>query len=142
MPLLSITSGPMRAISRMSVSPVDLLTGASAGGMSVAIIAQRLLCDGPSLTQPYDNPLYKAWVLGVDIGGLLGRSEDEDVTHSVLSSDLVVKISRYASAPHAPQPALSPDHTVHLGLALSNLNGVGCSRTALSGNTFISTRPA
>lgn len=127
---------------------VDVLTGASAGGMSVAIIAQRLLYDGPSLTQPYDNPLYKAWVLGVDIEGLLARGEDEDVTHSVLSSDLVVKISRqfltrrYASAPPAPQPhpALPPDRTVHLGLALSNLNGVDYSRTTLSGNKFIYTR--
>jgi len=130
---------------------VDVLTGASAGGMSVAIIAQRLLYDGPSLAQPYSNPLYDAWVLGVDIEGLLARGENEDITHSVLSSDLVVKISkqfltdRYpdpSRAPPAPQPhpALGPDRTVHLGLALSNLNGVDYSRTTLSGNKFIYTR--
>lgn len=130
---------------------VDVLTGASAGGMSVAIIAQRLLYDGPSLTQPYDNPLYNAWVLGVDIEGLLARGEDEDVTHSVLSSDLVVRISkdflmgRYSSLPQAPtdpqpHPALPPDHKLHLGLALSNLNGVDYSRSTLSGNKFTYTR--
>jgi hypothetical protein len=130
---------------------VDVLTGASAGGMSVAIIAQRLLYDGPSLTQPYNNPLYNAWVLGVDIEGLLARGEDEDVTHSVLSSDLVVRISkdflmgRYPSPPQAstapqPHPALPPDHKLHLGLALSNLNGVDYSRSTLSGNKFTYTR--
>jgi hypothetical protein len=130
---------------------VDVLTGASAGGMSVAIIAQRLLYDGPSLTQPYNNPLYNAWVLGVDIEGLLARGEDEDVTHSVLSSDLVVRISkdflmgRYPSPPQAPpapqpHPALPPDHRLHLGLALSNLNGVDYSRSTLSGNKFTYTR--
>lgn len=131
---------------------VDVLTGASAGGMSVAIIAQRLLYDGPSLTQPYNNPLYNAWVLSVDIEGLLARGRDEDVTHSVLSSDLVVRISkdllmgRYPNPPQVrpvqaqPHPALSPDRTVHLGLALSNLNGVDYSRTTLSGNEFTYTR--
>jgi hypothetical protein len=130
---------------------VDVLTGASAGGMSVAIIAQRLLYDGPSLKQPYNNPLYNAWVLGVDIEGLLARGEDEDVTRSVLSSDLVVRISkdflmgRYPSPPQEPtapqpHPALPPDHKLHLGLALSNLNGVDYSRSTLSGNKFTYTR--
>lgn len=33
----------------------------------MAIIAHRLLYHGPSLTQPHDNPLCNAWVLGVDI---------------------------------------------------------------------------
>src|SRR5262252_5913939 len=62
---------------------IDVLTGASAGGMTAAMIAQNLLYDGPSLSQPYDNPLYKAWVLDVDITGLLARDQSEDVTHSV-----------------------------------------------------------
>jgi Patatin-like phospholipase len=130
---------------------VDVLTGASAGGMSAAIIAQRLLFDGPSLTRPYDNPLYNAWVLGVDIELLLARGAQEDVTHSVLSSDLVVGISkdflmgRYPSAPEAPaapraHPALPLDRKLHLGLALSNLNGVDYSRSTLSGNKFTYTR--
>jgi hypothetical protein len=87
----------------------------------------------------------------VDIEGLLARDADEDVTHSVLSSNLVIKISRdlltgrYASSPQPPpapqpHPALASDHTVHLGLALSNLNGVDYSRTTLSDLKFIYTR--
>jgi len=60
--------------------------------MTVAMIAQRLLFDGPALSLPYSNPLC-AWVMAVDIVGLLARGSDEPVTHSVLSSDPVSKIS-------------------------------------------------
>jgi hypothetical protein len=130
---------------------IDVLTGASAGGMTVAMIAQRLFYDGASLSQPYDNPLYNAWVSTVDIEGLLARGATENVTHSVLSSDFVIGISkaslmgRYTNEPQpppAPQPhlALSVDHKLQLGLALSNLNGVDYSRSTLSGGQFIYTR--
>lgn len=130
---------------------IDVLTGASAGGMTVAMIAQRLLYDGPSMTQAYDNPLYNAWVSTVDIVGLLARGPKEDVTHSVLSSDFVIGISetylmgRYENQTQplpAPQPhaALSSDHRLQLGLALSNINGVDYYRSTLSGGQFIYTR--
>jgi hypothetical protein len=39
---------------------IDVLTGASAGGMTVSMISQRLLFDGPAMNLPYDNPLYNA----------------------------------------------------------------------------------
>jgi hypothetical protein len=130
---------------------IDVLTGASAGGMTVAMIAQRLLYDGPSMSQPYDNPLYHAWVSDVDITGLLARDQTEDVTHSVLSSDFIVKISdayltgRYKNQPQPPpasqpHPALSSDLELQLGLALSNLNGIDYYRSTLSGGQFIYTR--
>jgi hypothetical protein len=129
---------------------IDVLTGASAGGMTVAMIAQRLLFDGPDLSQPYNNPLYNAWVMGVDIVGLLARGSDEPVTHSVLSSDLVGKISetylmgRYPKLPQPlppppvpqPHPALPLDGKLQLGLALSNLTGVDYSRATKSGGQF------
>lgn len=130
---------------------VDVLTGASAGGMSAAVIAQRLLYDGASMAGPYNNSLYDAWVTSVDIEGLLARGSGEDVSHSLLSSDFVIGISkrllteRYAN-PLQPLPAARPhsalpaDQTVHLGLALSNLNGVDYSRTTLSGKEFTYTR--
>lgn len=132
---------------------IDVLTGASAGGMTVAMIAQRLLYDGPSLSQPYNNPLYHAWVLDVDIEKMLARGPTEDVTHSVLSSDFIIKLSetylmgRYMGQPPPPpapqpHPALSSDHKLQLGLALSNLNGVDYSHGTLSGGQFISTRHA
>jgi hypothetical protein len=129
---------------------LDVLTGASAGGMTVAMMAQRLLYDGPSMYEPYDNPLYNAWVTTVDIEGLLARRPDEDVTHSVFSSDFVISISesflmsRYKTPsgppPPQPHPALSSDRKLQLGLALSNLNGVDYDRPTLSGGQFIYTR--
>lgn len=127
---------------------IDVLTGASAGGMTVAIIAQRLFYDGPSMSDPYNNPLYNAWVTTVDIMALLARGPDENVTHSVLSSDFVIGISndslmsRYKSPPPTaePHPAISSDRKLHLGLALSNLNGIDYSRPTLSGGRFIYTR--
>jgi Patatin-like phospholipase len=129
---------------------IDVLTGASAGGMTAAMIAQRLLFEGTSMNQPYNNPLYNAWVSSVDIAGLLARGPKEDVMHSVLSSDFVIGISetylmgRYRSQPQPPpqqpHPALSSDHKLQLGLALSNLNGVDYTRSTLSGGEFIYTR--
>ena len=113
--------------------------------MTSAMIAQRLLFDGPSMVQPYNNPLYNAWVQGVDIVGLLARGADEDVTHSVFSSNLVIKISetylmgRYSAKPTPPaqpHPALPADGQIQLGLALSNLNGVDYARATSSGGTF------
>jgi len=130
---------------------IDVLTGASAGGMTVAMVAQRLLYDGPAMSQAYDNPLYNAWVASVDIEGLLARDPQEDVTHSVLSSDFVIGISessllaRYqdpSQGPPAaqPHPALASERKLQLGLALSNLNGVDYYRSTLSGGQFIYTR--
>jgi hypothetical protein len=132
---------------------IDVLTVASAGGMTSAIIAQRLLYDGASLNNPYDNPLFNAWVSTVDIEKLLARDPEEDVTHSVLSSDFVTGISktflmgRYPDPaqpvpPPEPQPhpALPSDCKLQLGLALSNLNGVDYDRSTMSGNSFVYTR--
>ncbi len=128
---------------------IDVLTGASAGGMTVAMIAQRLFYDGASMGQPYDNPLYNAWVTTVDIAGLLARGRSENVTQSVLSSDFVIGISenslmaRYKTLPPPtpqPHPALTSDRKLRLGLALSNLNGIDYSRSTRSGGQFTYTR--
>jgi Patatin-like phospholipase len=127
---------------------IDVLTGASAGGMTVAMIAQRLLFDGAAMNLPYDNPLYNAWVRDVDISALLTRGEDEPPTHSIFSSDCVVNISqtylkkRYATnppPPGEPHQALPSDGNLKLGLALSNLNGVDYQRPTSSGGSFIYT---
>ena len=130
---------------------VDVLTGASAGGMTVSMIAQRLLFDGAAMSLPYDNPLYNAWVQEIDISSLLARGEDEPPTHSIFSSNCVVAISekylngRYSQNPpvplpsRSPHPALSADGSLKLGLALSNLNGVDYRRNTRSGGQFIYT---
>jgi hypothetical protein len=41
---------------------IDVLTGASAGGMTAVILAQKLLFDGASLDDPAANPLCRPWV--------------------------------------------------------------------------------
>jgi hypothetical protein len=125
---------------------IDVLTGASAGGMTVSMIARRLLFDGAAMAQPYDNPMYNAWVQEIDIRKLLSRQADEPATHSIFSSDCVIDISRkYLTgtlpSPPQPHPALpASDQTLHLGLALSNLNGVDYIRSTQSGGTFTYTR--
>jgi predicted acylesterase/phospholipase RssA len=130
---------------------IDVLTGASAGGMTVAMLAQRLLFDGPAMSLPYSNPLYDAWVTSIDIVGLLNRKPDEDVTHSLLSSDLVQDISktyltdRYPKPPQPPSPpkphpALALDGKLQLGLSLSNLTGIDYARNTMSGGQFIYTK--
>src|SRR5271170_2137208 len=60
---------------------IDVLTGASAGGMTAAILAQKLLYqkatfvgqDGKS--SPYDNPLYNTWVKTISLAGLLNATD-------------------------------------------------------------------
>src|SRR5271165_518838 len=68
---------------------VDVLTGASAGGMTAAIAAQTMLYCWPAVTDAYDNPFYNAWVAGVDIDGLLPLGPKESAGMSVFSSDFV-----------------------------------------------------
>lgn len=125
---------------------IDILTGASAGGMTAAITAYGLLFESPKLSQPYDNLLYNAWVQDIDLSVLLDRKKDEDVTHSILSSDCIVGISQKYLTPSTPpahpqpHPALARDRALKLGLAMSNLNGVDYSRPTMSGGSFTYTR--
>jgi Patatin-like phospholipase len=128
---------------------LDVLTGASAGGMTAAITAQTMLYSWPSAPDPYDNPFYNAWVAGVDINGLLPLGKDEPASQSILSSNFVQGVARnfllgrYGKnpvPPPAPHPALNPAGAISLGLALSNLNGIDFQRTLLSGGSFNYTR--
>ena len=143
---------------------IDVLTGASAGGMTVAILAQRLLFDGNSLNNPYNNPLYNAWVKQIDIDGLLplrtskpnpprptcpsGYLVPEPAANSLLSSDCVIEISlssitdRYVNnlpPPAKRHPAINTEDSLFLGLSLSNLSGVDYERPTQSGKQFVYT---
>lgn len=139
-----------RAVAEHDRIYVDVMTGASAGGMTAAIAAQNLLYTSQNLGGPYDNAFYKAWVADVDINGLLPLRPSENPTHSILSSDFVggiaqnLLLSRYRPSPvppPSPHPAVNPQQTnIQLGLALSNLNGVDYARGILSGGTFNYTR--
>lgn len=126
---------------------IDVITGASAGGMSATVAAQKLMFDADALDGAYQNSFYRAWVQDVSLDGLLKLQPDEDPTHSILSSDLVEAISkkhitqRYQShvtpsIKHHPAAAA----TVRLGLALSNLNGVDYSQPTWPSGSFTYTR--
>ena len=126
---------------------VDVLTGASAGGMTATIAAQKLMFDATALDGAYQNSFYRPWVLDVDLEGLLALQSVEDPTHSILSSDFVETISRkyltqrYQShiVPAATRHAAAADR-IHLGLALSNLNGVNYSKPTFPSGSFNYTR--
>lgn len=126
---------------------IDVLVGASAGGMTASIAAQKLLFEASSLEEPYNNSLYRAWVKDVTFDNLFNLQAGENPTHSMLSSNHVEDISkkhlteRYAS----PLPAKSEKHPaaadiIQLGLALSNLNGVDYVRKLRTGGDFSYTR--
>jgi hypothetical protein len=103
---------------------IDVITGASAGGMTAGILAQKLLCDGKSLRDPYTNPLYESWVQEVDIGKLLEKPREE-YKFSLLSSRVVESIGEKYIENH---PLIKESHSsvaseIYVGIAMSNLNG-------------------
>ncbi len=116
---------------------IDVLTGASAGGMTAAIATQKLLYEADSLADPHDNPFYNPWVADISLDGLLNLTPDEKAhktAYSIFSSDLIHSLAgkyitrRYegeAVNPPKRHPAAAP--SIRLGLALSNLNGVAYS---------------
>lgn len=126
---------------------IDVLTGASAGGMTATIAAQKLMFDATALDGAYQNSFYRPWVLDVDLEGLLALQSAEDPTHSILSSDFVEGISRkyltqryQAHIVPAPTRHAAAADRIHLGLALSNLNGVNYSKPTFPQGTFNYTR--
>ena len=128
---------------------IDVLTGASAGGMSVALAASKLLYDADALSDPYQNTLYQAWVVDIDVDALLTFQKEEAPDCSIFSSDLISTLAaRYLSARYGNgvtpaqnmHPAIGPDRSLRLGLALSNLNGIDYGRTTLDGGEFIYSR--
>lgn len=109
---------------------IDVLSGASAGGMTAAMIAQKLLYDGKALEDPVNNSLYDVWVNRVDIIDLLNPDLGDDPDKSLLSSNRIRDNAKYVFLTRYNQ--LNPEINAHsavgekiqLGLALSNLNGV------------------
>ena len=110
---------------------VDVLTGASAGGMTATIATQKLLFEADALEGPYANAFYRPWVADVNINSLLALQAGEEATQSIFSSNHVQDISRryitqryksHVDIPRQKHPAAAD--IIQLGLALSNLNGV------------------
>lgn len=114
---------------------VDVITGASAGGISATIVAQKLMFEGESLDGAYENALYRSWVQDIDIAQLLKKRPDDDRHLGLFSSAYVAELlNKYIMGRYTPpaepvsrkHPAAADE--IHLGLALSNLNGVDYSQ--------------
>jgi hypothetical protein len=111
---------------------IDVITGASAGGLTAAILAQLLLYDKGRLAGPKTNAMYQAWVRDIDIERLLEYETADEVKYSLLSSRYILYLceehilARYyiSDPPPAPQRHPASAGEIHLGLALSNMNGV------------------
>ncbi len=117
---------------------IDVLTGASAGGMTAALLAQKLLYDRDALedrdAQEGDesekkNALYRAWVQDIDITGLLDNRLGDNPKQSIFSSNRVEQIARDLilkryddMSPQNRHPAAAD--TIFLGMTLANLNGI------------------
>lgn len=110
---------------------IDILTGASAGGMTAAILAQKLLFEADALEHPDSNHLYEPWVKSADVKGMLQELKGDDPDKSILSSAFIASIAeQYLFARYQgnntneqnPHPAAAD--SIRIGLALSNLNGV------------------
>jgi hypothetical protein len=128
---------------------VDVITGASAGGMCATVLAHALLYHGAGLRDPKSNALHDPWIVDVDLKTLLAQQKDEDPAKSLLSSNLIESISkkyitsRYSTnppPPAAPHPAIDPSKPLRLGLALSNLDGVDYALPLQTGGQFTYTR--
>jgi Patatin-like phospholipase len=121
---------------------VDVLTGASAGGMTAVIATQKLLFEESSLRDPENNSFYRPWVADVSLDELFRLRTGENPSQSVFSSNLIGEIAdrhimaRYKSAtPIRARHAAAADK-IWLGLALSNLNGVTFQRSLRTGSAF------
>src|ERR1700743_1018397 len=55
---------------------IDVLTGASAGGMTATIAAQKLAFEADALAGPYDNCFYRPWGADISLAGLLALHGD------------------------------------------------------------------
>jgi len=132
---------------------IDVLSGASAGGMTAAMIAQKLLYDGADLEDPVNNSLYDVWVNRVDIIDLLNPDLGGDPDKSLLSSNRIrdnakyVFLTRYNQLNPEIKPHIAVGEKIQLGLALSNLNGVdyelptfSATDTGIGSGEFIQTR--
>ncbi len=120
-----------RAVDGADQIHIDVLTGASAGGLTATIVTQKLMFEAGAMDGAYSNTLYAPWVKDVDISELLKPHQGDSSTKSIFSSEFVEQLSRnYITSRYAndtvparvKHPAAAD--SIWLGLALSNLNGL------------------
>jgi predicted acylesterase/phospholipase RssA len=73
---------------------IDVITGASAGGMTAAMAAQRLLYDAADLSDPQNNVFYQAWVARISLASLVRMKWKENIWQSLFSSDLIASLGK------------------------------------------------
>jgi hypothetical protein len=125
---------------------IDVLTGASAGGMTAVIATQKLLYEQTALIDPKKNSFFEPWVAEVSLDDLFKLRPGENPSSSLFSSDLIGEIAdrhilgRYPKGAQNGTPARkrhpAAADKIHLGLALSNLNGVTYRRPLARGEAF------
>src|SRR5271166_552147 len=83
---------------------VDVLTGASAGGMTAVTAAQKLLFNAGDLENPYDNVFYNTWVKEINFDRLLALGPDEKTAFSFFSSNAIETIAEdYITGKYGPK---------------------------------------
>ena len=120
---------------------IDVITGASAGGITATILAKSLIYHGKLMREAYDNPLYRTWVQDVkmlrknisDDPGLLEDLSREQHKKSLLNTALLDNIAKSAlpsdlspskDISESPHPAVNPEsRQILVGISMSNLNG-------------------
>ncbi|QHN03167.1 patatin-like phospholipase family protein [Granulicella sp. WH15] len=121
---------------------IDVLTGASAGGMTAIILAQKLMYGAGEFVGPYDNPLYNIWVKRISLEELQKPEDSEPALHSLFSSTLIETISKEALLARY-EGELSPKERhsgvgdfIRVGVALTNLNGIAYGYDVTPGGRF------
>jgi len=110
---------------------IDVITGASAGGMTAAMLGQWLMFHGDAMHSWNANPLYCAWVQKISLKGLIKLFPGESKWASLCSSDRITQIgtemlvdSMNQAGPQNRHESLEPGAPLRIGLAMTNLNGV------------------
>ncbi|HJQ83306.1 MAG TPA: DUF3376 domain-containing protein [Candidatus Binatia bacterium] len=111
---------------------LDVITGASAGSMTAALVARSVLHDFGLRRR-----LFEAWVNDIDIRNLLEGAPD----NALLSKDPIEKIAdRCFTGPFAATaPASFAPETLHMAFTLSNVNGLDAKLRYRLGDAFVAT---
>ncbi|UWZ85915.1 patatin-like phospholipase family protein [Occallatibacter riparius] len=117
---------------------IDVLTGASAGAMTAAMVAQRLMYDADALEDTPGqnaptNSMYEAWVNKISLKGLVWMPA-EPKWHSLFSSNLIQSIGKTMLVDSMKNPKSGRHPAVEtvngeplplrVGFALTNMNGI------------------
>lgn len=99
---------------------IDVLTGASAGAMTAAVLARALLYD-----RAVAEELHRAWVTDISAADLLAGQPTASLFSDQPVQELARRILEAPPAPTNPHPAAPRD--LRMAFALSNLNGINYS---------------